>query len=54
VVEHDMPFVNSLCERVTVMNFGAVIYDGPADGVARDEAVQEAYLGRPRETSDAA
>ncbi|MEL6233797.1 MAG: ABC transporter ATP-binding protein [Pseudomonadota bacterium] len=46
VVEHDMPFVNSLCEQVTVMNFGAVIYDGPAAGVREDAAVLEAYLGR--------
>ena len=46
VVEHDMPFVNALCERVTVMNFGRVIYDGSAAGVREDEAVLEAYLGR--------
>ncbi|MEO1104048.1 MAG: ATP-binding cassette domain-containing protein, partial [Pseudomonadota bacterium] len=45
VVEHDMPFVNSLCEHVTVMNFGRKIYDGPASGVREDEAVLEAYLG---------
>jgi len=45
VVEHDMPFVNSLCEHVTVMNFGRRIYDGPTSGVREDKAVLEAYLG---------
>jgi branched-chain amino acid transport system ATP-binding protein len=45
VVEHDMPFVNSLCEQVTVMNFGRRIYDGPAEGVRESQAVLEAYLG---------
>ena len=45
VVEHDMPFVNSLCDRVTVMNFGHRIYDGPTSGVREDQSVLEAYLG---------
>jgi branched-chain amino acid transport system ATP-binding protein len=46
VVEHDMPFVNSLCRHVTVMNFGERIYDGSVEGVREDQAVLEAYLGR--------
>lgn len=45
VVEHDMPFVNSLCDHVTVMNFGERIYDGPVSGVRDSRAVLEAYLG---------
>jgi len=48
VVEHDMPFVNSLCQQVTVMNFGRRIYDGSAAGVREDAAVLEAYLGGHR------
>ena len=54
VVEHDMPFVNSLAEHVTVMNFGRLIYDGPVAGVREDPAVLEAYLGQRRGASDAA
>ena len=54
VVEHDMPFVNSLCDHVTVMNFGQRIYDGPAAGVRKSKAVLEAYLGGDAEDSDAA
>lgn len=46
VVEHDMPFVMSLCQTVTVMNFGRVIFDGAARDVREDAAVLEAYLGR--------
>ena len=56
VVEHDMPFVNSLCGHVTVMNFGRRIYDGPAEGVRESRAVLEAYLGTDHqgESTDAA
>ena len=45
VVEHDMPFVNKLCDTVTVMNFGSLIYDGPVSGMRQDKNVLEAYLG---------
>ena len=56
VVEHDMPFVNSLCQHTTVLNFGRLIYDGPAAGARKDKAVLEAYLGRQHagDSSDAA
>lgn len=56
VVEHDMPFVNSLCEHISVLNFGRLIYDGPAAGARQDKAVLEAYLGRRHgeEATDAA
>jgi len=45
LVEHDMPFVNKLCDTVTVMNFGRRIYDGPVSGLREDKNVLEAYLG---------
>jgi branched-chain amino acid transport system ATP-binding protein len=47
VVEHDMPFVHSFCDHVVVLNFGRKIYDGDNEGVRRDPAVLEAYLGAP-------
>jgi branched-chain amino acid transport system ATP-binding protein len=54
VVEHDMPFVNALCDHVTVMNFGERIFDGPASDVRQNKAVLEAYLGGETGDSNAA
>ena len=45
LVDHDMPFVNSLCTQVSVMNFGQLIYDGPISELRNDKKVLEAYLG---------
>ena len=45
LVDHDMPFVNSLCTQVSVMNFGQLIYDGPISELKNDKRVLEAYLG---------
>jgi len=45
LVDHDMPFVNSLCTQVSVMNFGQLIYDGPISDLKNDKKVLEAYLG---------
>jgi len=45
LVDHDVPFVFSLCDQVTVMNFGSVIASGKPDDVYRNTAVREAYLG---------
>jgi branched-chain amino acid transport system ATP-binding protein len=39
---------------VVVLNFGRKIYDGDNDGVRRDPAVLEAYLGSSAGATDAA
>ncbi len=45
IIEHDMDFIASLCDRVIVLAEGAVIMDGSMDAVRRDARVVEAYLG---------
>ena len=45
LIEHDMKFVNAMCNRVTVLDYGEKIFEGkPADAIV-DERVVSAYLG---------
>ena len=45
VIEHDLDLVRSVCSRITVLNFGEVLAEGPQDEVLRDTAVVAAYMG---------
>jgi ABC-type branched-subunit amino acid transport system ATPase component len=47
LVEHQMDLVLRVCGRLTVLDFGRVICDGPPGRVVEDERVLEAYLGAP-------
>ncbi|MGF1644112.1 MAG: urea ABC transporter ATP-binding protein UrtD [Thiotrichales bacterium] len=45
VVEHDMDFVRSIANKVTVLHQGSVLAEGRMDEVQNDPRVIEVYLG---------
>ena len=52
VVDHDVPFVFGISDRITAMDFGRVIAEGTPSEIERDGAVRSAYLSV--ETTDVA
>ena len=53
VIEHDMEFVRQIARKVTVLQLGTVLCEGPVEQVQNDPRVLEVYLGRRREAADA-
>jgi branched-chain amino acid transport system ATP-binding protein len=47
LVEHDMPAVMEVSDRIFVLDAGAKIAEGPPEAVASDKRVIAAYLGTP-------
>jgi branched-chain amino acid transport system ATP-binding protein len=49
LIEHDMPLVTAVADRLVALDQGAVIADGPASQVLHDPQVVSSYLGTTRE-----
>ncbi len=52
LVEHDMGLVMQISDRVTVLDFGRLIGEGPPVDVQQDPAVIRAYLGSGDDAED--
>jgi len=46
IVEHNMPVVMQLCERIQVLSYGQIIAEGSPEQVRTNPRVFEAYLGK--------
>ena len=46
LIEHHMDVVMRVCDRITVLNRGAVLAEGTPQEIRANAAVQEAYLGK--------
>jgi branched-chain amino acid transport system ATP-binding protein len=51
LVEHNFSLIRMLCDRVTVLDSGRVLFEGPPAEVERDPQVLQVYLGAAAETS---
>ena len=45
VIDHDLRFITTICDRIYVLDQGAVIAHGTPDEIRDDPRVREAYLG---------
>ncbi|HEY3736719.1 MAG TPA: urea ABC transporter ATP-binding protein UrtD [Jatrophihabitans sp.] len=53
VIEHDMDFVRTFADSVTVMHAGKVLSEGSVEQIQADPRVQEVYLGRTAAAAEA-
>ena len=46
LVEHDMPMVMEICDRIVVLNYGSIIAEGSPEEIQNNPEVIRAYLGQ--------
>jgi branched-chain amino acid transport system ATP-binding protein len=46
LVEHDMPMVMQVCNRIVVLNYGRIIAEGAPSEIQSNPEVIRAYLGQ--------
>ena len=46
MIEHDIDFINRMCDPVIVMSEGSVLFEGTSEEVKKNEKVIDSYLGR--------
>jgi ABC-type branched-subunit amino acid transport system ATPase component len=44
IVEHDMQVVMELCQRITVLHYGAILAEGTPEEIQNNPKVLEVYL----------
>jgi branched-chain amino acid transport system ATP-binding protein len=45
IIEHDLPFISRICDRVVVMDVGRVVLSGKPAEVKKSKELQELYFG---------
>ena len=45
VIEHDVPLLREVAERLVALDFGRIVASGDPDAVLRDPAVARSFLG---------
>lgn len=45
IIEHDLPFISRICDRVLVLDVGEVVLNGTPQEIKHDKKLQEIYFG---------
>ena len=45
IIEHDLPFISKICDRVIVLDVGKIVISGTPQEVHHDKKLQEIYFG---------
>ncbi len=45
IIEHDLPFISRICDRVVVLDVGSVVLQGPPEEVKKSKELQQIYFG---------